>query len=78
MARSCSIVEFPRLKISRNLGLSSDLISMAGGRWQRERSDNRDYVPSVEERKWKFWNFPQWLAEELFVTIDASDLSSGS
>jgi len=51
---------------------------MAGGRWQRERSDNRDYVPSVEERKWKFWNFPQWLAEELFVTIDASDLSSGS
>lgn len=43
------------------------------GRWQRKRSDNRDYVPSVEERKWKFWNFPQWLAEALFVTIDASE-----
>lgn len=50
------------------------------GRWQRKRSDNRDYVPSVEERKWKFWNFPQWLAEALFVIIvwaadhDAGDL----
>lgn len=43
------------------------------GRWQRKRSDNRGYVPSVEERKWKFWDFPQWLAEALFVIIDASE-----
>ncbi|KAI3784224.1 hypothetical protein L1987_43319 [Smallanthus sonchifolius] len=42
-------------------------------RWQRKQSDNRDYVPSVEERKWKFWNIPQWLAEAPFVIIDASE-----
>ncbi|KAI3805644.1 hypothetical protein L1987_28206 [Smallanthus sonchifolius] len=27
----------------------------------------------IEERKWKFWDFPQWLAEALFVIIDASE-----
>lgn len=45
LARSCSIVEFPRLKISRNLGLSSGFDLDA--RWQRERSDNRDYTTIV-------------------------------